>query len=106
MSTLERDSASPDGRYLELPALAGSLKQVAWAQTIRRQALDRALASLRSDHPALLRAACDQFEPLLGITSAAWWIDRRADPWDMPKLALRQHERELLARSPWIARTK
>ena len=104
MTAPEKHAVDPDGQYLGLPALEGSPRQVASAQNIRIQALGQALASLRSDHPALLSAACDQFDALLGTTSAAWWIDRRADEWDMSMLAARQHEREVLTQSPWISR--
>lgn len=104
MTAPEKHAVNPDGQYLGLPALVGSPRQVAWAQNIRIQVLGRAFASLRSDHPALLRAACDQFAALLGATNAAWWIDRRADECDMPTLAARQHERELLTQSPWSSR--
>ena len=104
MTAPEKHAVNTNGQYLGLPALEGSPRQVAWAQSIRIRALGRALASLRSDHPVLLSAACDQFDALLGTSSAAWWIDRRADEWDMPMLAARQHERELLTQSPWISR--
>lgn len=76
-----------------LPALEGTPKQIAWAETIRagivqqveqvRSKLAEAggLDKLRADGPAEKIAALERqlacIEVLLGKTSASWWIDHR-----------------------------
>jgi len=53
-----------------LPSLAGSPRQVAWAEAIRR---DRLAAIRRIDPVAAARVAA--------VVEARWWIDRRSvDP--------------------------
>lgn len=61
--------------YLDLPALAGSDRQIAWAATIRAQRLAAIIATPAADDADGLRACCL-------ITDAKWWIDHRdlADP--------------------------
>lgn len=54
-----------------LPPLSGSAKQVAWAQTIRDQAVVK--LGDRLQDPAVLAA-------LAGRTEAGWWIDHRGNP--------------------------
>ena len=64
-----------------LPALTGTEKQVAWATTIRVQALNEALAR----HNGSLDNLNDVGRQVLAAamahmpTGASWWIDRRAD---------------------------
>lgn len=64
-----------------LPALTGTEKQVAWATTIRAQALNEALES----HNGSLDNLNDVGRQVLAAamahmpTEATWWIDRRAD---------------------------
>ena len=52
---------------IDLPALAGSDKQVSWATTIR---VERLAALLRKDPEAVQRFAA--------IAEAKWWIDHRS----------------------------
>ena len=75
-----------------LPALVGSPKQVAWAEQIRRKALDNA-AKVRKIEPAALAAATKPETIALGTeyvqvyeatmgklrteTSSKWWIDNK-----------------------------
>jgi len=64
----DRLRPSPGDR--SLPLLAGSVRQVAWAEAIRR---DR-LAALGRIDPAAAASAAE-------VTDACWWIDHRtADP--------------------------
>jgi hypothetical protein len=77
--TQAAESNSAEG----MPSLDGSAKQVAWAETIRRETLD-AIAS-RSQH--LHEAGRDDMAEVVEfirrhagtITDAAWWIDNRRD---------------------------
>lgn len=92
----------PDGNFANLPPLRGTERQVAWAQQIRVNALNRAFASLGVADSALRAAACDQVEQaLLTQDSASWWIEHRAERWDMPASVLKAKEQELLESSPW-----
>lgn len=77
-----------------LPALHGTVKQVGWAETIRRDALSKIAAVWSECERGLrrqvedeiigpgainaARAAVDRFRAdILGNTRARWWIDRR-----------------------------
>lgn len=73
-----------------LPALAGSEKQVAWAETIRRDLFDTqigrrfdvarraAVAAGKMDQAeAAIAKMCDLLAPVLAEPSAKWWIDNR-----------------------------
>ena len=60
---------------IDLPALAGSDKQVSWATTIR---VERPAALLRKDPEAVQRFAA--------IAEAKWWIDHRSA--DLAAIAL------------------
>ena len=77
----------------ELRALIGTPKQIAWAMTLRHQALADAemyLDYLRESGQLKGRVGRDMelfeaqkervLEPLKGWTEAAWWIDRRHEP--------------------------
>ena len=77
----------------ELPALTGTPKQIAWAMTLRHQALAGAetyLDYLRESGQLKGRVGRDMelfeaqkervLEPLKDRTEAAWWIDRRHEP--------------------------
>jgi hypothetical protein len=65
------------------PALAGSPKQVGWAETIRRDLITSMGATVRKSAPAGATAAqADAVVELyteiaLRQTAASWWIDRR-----------------------------
>jgi hypothetical protein len=62
-----------------LPPLSGTAKQIAWAQTIREQAVVK--LGDRLQDPAVLAA-------LVGRTEAGWWIDHRGNPArEVPRLA-------------------
>ncbi len=54
-----------------LPQLSGTVKQIAWAQTIRDQAVVK--LDDRLQDPAVLAA-------LVGRPEAGWWIDHRGNP--------------------------
>lgn len=56
--------------HLDLAALVGSDRQIAWATTIRAERL----AALTMD-PSI--SADAGYEPCLAITEAKWWIDHR-----------------------------
>lgn len=55
---------------INLPDLEGSEKQVAWAETIRRNGVCGVLAMQKPDVPFLSK--------IQDLTSAKWWIDNRA----------------------------
>jgi hypothetical protein len=74
----------------DLPALVGSEKQVAWAESIRRDLFDyqisqrfdaarrAAVAAGRMDQAdAAIAKMSDLLAPVLAETSAKWWIDNR-----------------------------
>lgn len=56
--------------HLDLPALNGSDRQVAWATTIRAQRLAAIIATAAADNADDLKAWCR-------TTDAKWWIDHR-----------------------------
>jgi hypothetical protein len=80
----------------QLPALTGSDKQVAWAETLRKNLLARAdqeletaqaqLAKLEADDPRgvhgrraeLVTTLIGIISALQGVTAARWWIDNRS----------------------------
>lgn len=72
-----------------LPALLGSPKQIAWAESIRAAAiadLDKRLAAARAQIdrlPYMFRAVAQEaivaIDGIRGKASAAWWIDHRND---------------------------
>lgn len=68
----------------ELPTLVGTEKQVAWANTLRQQALDdyriRALASVYDGGDRVIFSVRDKLAHLAAVPQAKWWIDRR-DRW-------------------------
>lgn len=69
-------------RRLQMPALTGRPKAVAWARKVRHRLLTH--ASLLDTADALQH--CDELHAgARRITSARWWIDhRRLDPADLP----------------------
>lgn len=90
----EKDSANQQAAAAnaELPKLIGSDKQVAWAESIRRAALDNTLnkiaddaeaklATVPADKVALYRAVLAAMraarQKLEKETSAKWWIESR-----------------------------
>ena len=67
------DAAKADG----LPALAGSPKQIVWAETIRRGKLAE-IAAKAHECPESSRAAfAAALAALRAINAASWWIDHR-----------------------------
>jgi hypothetical protein len=88
----ENEAAAVQNTAENLPELLGSPKQVAWAETIRRKALDAA-ARVRRVDPTALAAATKPETVAMGTeyvqvyeatmaklrteTSAKWWIDNR-----------------------------
>jgi len=67
----QAEAATRDGAavaHLDLPVLAGSDRQVAWAMTIRASRL----ATLIADHEAAAG-----WQACLAATDAKWWIDHR-----------------------------
>ena len=78
----ENAAAAARAAELNLPALEGSEKQVAWATTIRQEALDSALRAAAGADTAALNADGRAF--VAGVVArmsveARWWIDRRDD---------------------------
>ena len=86
----QRSEAQAAAEAEELPALTGTPKQIAWAMTLRHQALVDAetyLDYLRESGQLKGRVGRDTelfeaqkerlLEPLKARTEAAWWIDRR-----------------------------
>lgn len=69
----QQQAATRDGAaiaHLDLPAIAGSDRQIAWATTIRASHLSALLA----DPDAVAANAC---QTCLAISDAKWWIDHR-----------------------------
>jgi len=67
----QAEAATRDGAavaHLDLPVLAGSDRQVAWATTIRASRL----ATMTADHEAAAG-----WQACLAATDAKWWIDHR-----------------------------
>lgn len=69
----------------KLPALAGTPKQVAWAEDIRMSAVNQFLAisdwfrthKVTSEQQEDFDLACTVFEKVKNETSAKFWIDNR-----------------------------
>jgi hypothetical protein len=84
----EASCAVPD-----LPDLAGAVRQVSWARSLRAAAIAQArLAAWRMDQerrlkglePAMDRYLALVLPPLLAKTDAGWWIDHReSDPLEL-----------------------
>lgn len=83
----EQDAAATIAQ-IELPALAGSERQVAWAEKLRRDALELLTAgdalveayrqSTGRANPTEVRAAIDaEIARVFSETRAAWWIESR-----------------------------
>lgn len=72
----------------DLPALTGSDKQIAWAESIRAgiiSAIDTLIAqgtanraAMSAEHLAAFEASCGDAAQIKAHTSAAWWIDHRS----------------------------
>ena len=82
----ERDAAATITSYAALPALTGSEKQVAWASSLRDEAVTLLRAGLVDAYrrcnslanPVEARAEIDaEIERVFADTSAARWIDTR-----------------------------
>lgn len=85
----ENQQAAEHNAAAGLPALTGSDKQVAWAESIRARKLDTLDRARRGELSDLERIAFigyidlsdpaipDLVDALRGQTSASWWIDRR-----------------------------
>lgn len=74
------EAAARQNHELGLPALGGSERQIAWAETIRAEKLkqindliDRVMARNNALPPAV-EAAISQVR---AVATAAWWIDNR-----------------------------
>lgn len=77
----DSQAAAESAAQTGLPALTGSEKQIAWAETIRRENLSRLTAladGLEGDHAALVAEATDLIR---AQDRAAWWIDTRGEYW-------------------------
>ena len=91
----ERDAvnaaAAAEAKEAGYAELSGSAKQIAWAETIRKQAVDVLAAyeakidgraetdpDLISDYDAKKEALAGLRVWLLGHSGAAWWIDNRS----------------------------
>ena len=61
-----------------LPALAGSPKQIAWAETIRAEIIEDLERSIAG--AVLSDAGKEAIAMLRGVAGAKWWIDNRARP--------------------------
>ena len=65
-------------KEMELPALTGTEKQIAWAETIRQAVIGRAEEFIYGRLPEIERgAAMLGLEEIQKIESARWWIDHR-----------------------------
>lgn len=83
-------AAAASNAAAKLPALLGSPKQIAWAETIRAKAvgdIDTRLAEAKRNldrQPYMFRdlaiAAIAGLESIRTKSGAAWWIDHRDDP--------------------------
>lgn len=75
----ENAAAAAKAAEAGLPALEGTPKQIAWAESIRVKAIADAEAAIAATATTAERKA--QVAPLLaqlkGENSAAWWIDNR-----------------------------
>jgi len=72
-----------------LPALSGSEKQIAWAESIRAKAvasLEEARAQINHEHPLATRAG-ELIDDVLAQSEARYWIDNRGCRYDMAWLA-------------------
>lgn len=78
----QADKAAADNQ--DLPALSGSAKQVAWAETIRaasKKSLEEARNIINPDHPKAAEVA-DLIDATLAKTEARYWIDNRGIAFD------------------------
>jgi len=86
----ENKKSAEQAKMLHLPVLEGSPKQVAWAETIRVNAMDTLRESFArkredaegEDNEDLIKELLDEQQTFLWnvigtLTSAAWWIDNR-----------------------------
>lgn len=86
---LERQNAeaAEKAEAMGLPALTGTEKQIAWAETLRLEILDAATDFVR-EHEADDPRALELIEHISGMTHASWWIDHR----DIPKSEIKLFE--------------
>ncbi len=83
----ENAAAAAANTEAGLPALIGTEKQIAWAETIRAKAItqieeiltatDANRANLSADQASELDRLHGDFRAIRQQASAAWWIDRR-----------------------------
>ena len=59
-----------------LPALNGTEKQVAWAQSIRKERLEQALYPLEHNRRLLIRCT-EAYLVMRRATNSSWWIENR-----------------------------
>lgn len=77
-----------------LPELTGSVKQVAWAETIRAQAaaslspIKATMVANRANAPQKADLAINIIDATLANASAKWWIDNRDAGFDLRWLAI------------------
>jgi len=81
---IANEQAAKDNAEIGLPALVGSEKQIAWAESIRKNALNspwntvvKNLVIEDANKKALYQKALELREHLEKETSAKWWIDHR-----------------------------
>ena len=83
-------NASKEAEAKGLPALTGSEKQIAWAETIRAAAmaeiepLRAAMAKVPADHPnkKIAEVALEIINKIVSRTSAHYWIENRTKTYD------------------------
>jgi len=77
-------------KEMELPELAGTEKQIAWAETIRQKILSRVDGIMNVKSTDEREALLPGLDELQQIESARWWIDHRdIAPRDLEKLMLK-----------------
>jgi len=70
---------------VEMPALKGSAKQVAWARKIRAEYVSKWEEAIRRDAGRSDASQIDRFRRAIAMllearTDASWWIDNRYEP--------------------------
>src|SRR5690606_30806905 len=71
----KNEAAAAANKADELPSLEGTEKQILWAESIRREALDGLVKFI--DHERFADRMARLIERLAMETSASWWIDHR-----------------------------
>jgi hypothetical protein len=83
---IESEVAAEQARENGLPELAGSEKQIAWAETIRKNALTSTRNKIKegyvakdAEEAALIKVSQEAKNQLETEKSAKWWIDNRSN---------------------------